>query len=161
LLGEDRAAVLELIVAEHDLRGMWQGGAPAEEYLRRFPEFQAELAARLGDATGPDGKCWPVLPGYEILGVLGRGGMGVVFKARQPSPGRIVAVKTTLPGHVASTDELERFRREADAMARLNHPHIVPVYEVGEHNGRPHFSMKFCPGGSLAGQVKGPRDPNG
>ncbi len=89
------------------------------------------------------------MPGYEVLKELSHGGMGVVYKARQLGFNRIVALKMILSGSYAGAEERERFRIEAEAVARLQHPNIVQVYEVGEHEGKPFFSMEFCPGGGL------------
>jgi WD40 repeat protein/tRNA A-37 threonylcarbamoyl transferase component Bud32 len=97
----------------------------------------------------------PVIPGYEILGVLGRGAMGVVYQARQVKAGRVVALKMILTGGHASPAEMERFRTEAQAIGGLNHPHVVQVYEVSDHDGLPYFSLEFCSGGSLATRLKG------
>jgi serine/threonine protein kinase len=102
------------------------------------------------------------VPGYEILGELGRGGIGVVYKARQLGLNRIVALKMIRGGSQAGSGQLERFKREAESVARLQHPHIVQVYEVGEYQGLPCFSLEFVEGGSLdlklAGAALPPRE---
>jgi WD40 repeat protein/serine/threonine protein kinase len=91
----------------------------------------------------------PDVPGYEVLGVLGRGGMGVVIKARHRVLGRLVAIKLPLTGHLGGADERERFLREARAAARLHHPHICPIHEVGQIEGRPYLVLHFVSGKTL------------
>jgi WD40 repeat protein len=95
------------------------------------------------------------VPGYEVMRELGRGGMGVVYQARHLKLGRIVALKMILAGGHAGKDELTRFVVEGEAIARLQHPNIVQIYEVGECGGLPFFSLEFCPGGSLDAKLAG------
>jgi WD40 repeat protein/tRNA A-37 threonylcarbamoyl transferase component Bud32 len=91
---------------------------------------------------------------YEVLDEIARGGMGIVFKARQQKLGRIVALKMILAGRLADQGDVERFQREARAAARLKHPHIVPVHETGEYEGRHYFTMDFVDGPSLAHVIR-------
>lgn len=123
---------------------------------------QKGIRARPADSAG-----WPSIPGYTIEGVLGRGAMGKVFKARQSQlGGRLVALKVIVTGQVAGAEELARFRLEAAALASLNHPNIVQVYEVGEWftgDGSatlPFFSMEYVDGGTLGQRLaKSPQPP--
>jgi serine/threonine-protein kinase len=91
----------------------------------------------------------PEIAGYEVLELIGRGGMGVVYKARQIALDRIVALKMLRPGVESDDEEFLRFRTEAEASAQLQHPHIVPIYEVGEQDGRPYLALEYVAGGGL------------
>lgn len=93
------------------------------------------------------------VPGYEILSELGRGGMGVVYKARQHRLDRVVALKMILSGEFASKTDRERFRDEAVKLARVQHPNIVQIYEIGEYESRPYFAMEYLDGGSLSREL--------
>jgi serine/threonine-protein kinase len=97
----------------------------------------------------------PAVPGYEVLGELGRGGMGVVYQARHIALDRVVALKMILRGEHEGPEQRRRFRTEAEAVARLQHPNVVQIHEVGEHDGLPFFSLEFCPGGSLERKLGG------
>ncbi|MCI0465309.1 MAG: serine/threonine protein kinase [Gemmataceae bacterium] len=101
------------------------------------------------------------VPGYEILHELGRGGMGVVYKARQVGLNRLVALKMILAGDHAGTEAARRFLREAETIARLQHPNVVQVYDFGTHEGRPFFSLEYVEGGSLADRLNGTPQPAG
>ena len=106
----------------------------------------ATLAPRPND--GPPAQRWPARVGdYDILGILGHGGMGVVYRAVQRTLNRPVALKMIRSGSYAHPEEIAHFRAEAQTIARLQHPNIVQVYEVGEENGCPFFSLEFMDGG--------------
>jgi serine/threonine protein kinase len=160
--------------------GEVDAGADAnrEALLARHPEWAGHLAAFFADRDRLTALLGPLTPpkqastvsggspnvgtpvavptggerfgDYELLEEIARGGMGVVFKARQLSLARTVALKMILSGQLATGLEVQRFRLEAEAVAKLDHPNIVPIYEVDSHDGRPFYSMKFIEGGNLA-----------
>ncbi len=108
-----------------------------------------------GDDTHPFRAGMPAVPGYEILGELGRGGMGVVYRARQIRLDRVCALKMILAGAHADAQATARFLSEAQAIARLHHPHIVQIYSIGEARGLPYVELEYLPGGSLDRDLDG------
>ena len=114
------------------------------------------------DAAPPRGRGptrWPIVPGFEILEELGRGGMGVVYQARQINLNRLVALKMVLAGVHAGPVALARFHKEAQAVASLRHADIVQIHDVGQADGLPYLCLEFIDGGSLADQIDGrPQD---
>ena len=186
LLG-DPEVLLDLIYHEVIVREEFGDAPGLEEYLDRFPQFarqlgdQFELHAALNDtqwldkggATGLDpvttlanagraaSGAWPSIPGYELIRELGRGGMGVVYLAWQTGLNRLTALKMILAGDFTRMRDRVRFCNEAEAVARLEHPNLVRIYEIGEQDGRPYFSMEYVPGGSLAHALRSTPLPPG
>jgi serine/threonine-protein kinase len=138
-----------------EVRRRWQQMRLVEAELEAM--FPARRRGPGGDraARRPQGDDLPQIPGYEVEAVLGRGGMGVVYKARHLRLNRPVALKMLLAGAYAGPPERERFLREAEAVAGLRHANIVQVHDMGEHDGRPFFTMEYVEGGSLAQKLLG------
>ena len=132
----------------------------ATEGFVRSPGVTAANTEEASRSTGgrEDGKR-PRITGYEILGVLGTGGMGIVYKARHLRLDRLVALKMIKAGAGAQPDDLARFEAEARAVAAIDHPNIIKIFEIGEHDGLPYFSLEFLEGGSLAQRIAGKPQP--
>jgi serine/threonine-protein kinase len=133
-------------------------------HWRQIRWVNAELNALFpgsSDRPGPpaDEPELPRIQGYEVEGILGRGGMGIVFRAHHQRLNRNVALKMILAGPYADPDERKRFVQEAEAVASLRHPNIVPVYDAGEIDGRPYFTMELVEGGRLSQKVSGLPQP--
>jgi WD40 repeat protein/HEAT repeat protein len=174
---DDRDQRVNEAIAEY-LAGCDAGTPPDRAaFLTRHADVADSLRAFLADHDGMQ-KAAPPLPAvgepetlgsepfgapalgsiryfgdYELLDEIARGGMGVVYRAKQVSLNRVVAVKMILAGAYAGDRDVQRFRAEAEAAANLDHPHILPIYEVGDHAGHQYFSMKYIEGGSLASPV--------
>ena len=173
---------IDLVFAEYLLREELGERPTLEEYQGRFPRYAGELKLQLelhhaiaagdtcggslpndltnalaGRGTEPKVRSpeYPIIPGYEMLGELGRGGMGVVYRARQVRLNRPCALKMILAGHLAGDRAGVRFLAEAEAAARLRHPNIVQIHALGECDGRPFLEMEFVEGGSLAQRLDG------
>jgi sodium-dependent dicarboxylate transporter 2/3/5 len=162
----DREQRIDAAVAAY-LEAIEAGEAPIrKDWLDRYPDLAPELAEFFADydligdvggtvATGSHIELPAVVEDYELLSEIGRGGMGVIYKARQISLGRLVAVKTVIAGARASADVLARFHAEAAAAAKLQHPNIITVHDVFEHDGATYFSMELVEGDSLARAIRG------
>ena len=178
--GAESAALLqELILLDIAYRRQRGETAQSAGYLVRFPKVDSAWLDRVIAPSPPaDEAPAPLAPktvrelrpsqsaqanggpavriaGYEVLRELGRGGMGVVYQARHLRLDRVVALKMILAGGHAGEAELARFRTEAEAVARLQHPNIVQIFEVGEHADLPYFSLEFCGGGGLDKKLNG------
>ena len=156
---------MERLVGKVDTDGVGGFGVQqtADLSARSDPDF-SQGDATLAERPNAQGSILapPMLPGelgrvgdYRILSVLGRGGMGIVFKAEHVQLKRLVALKMVLAGQHARREELLRFRTEAQAVARLQHPNIIQIHEIGEHNELPYLTLEFCAGGTLATHLDG------
>jgi WD40 repeat protein len=163
-LATDAQAIRQLAQAEWQLRTEL-GPPPTEaEFRQRFPQLVDGQTISLPpvlvaqpETLPPAGPIDPELPitvpGYEILGELGRGGIGVVYQARDLKLNRLVALKMILAGSHASSQDRERFLTEAAAVAALQHPNIVQIHEIGESAGLPYMALEYLDGGSLHGRL--------
>jgi DNA-binding beta-propeller fold protein YncE/tRNA A-37 threonylcarbamoyl transferase component Bud32 len=175
-LAENPTCAVELIFQEFLLREQLGEAPRPEEFVQRFPQFAQQLKLvfqvdrQIGEEWPPEaaaparteaaaGMDRPPSADYEIVGELGRGGSSVVYQARQLGLNRMVALKRIRDGTHAGSEQRQRFRIEAEAIARLQHPHIVQIFEVGEEDGGPYFSLEFMEGGSLAAKLGGNPQP--
>ena len=154
----------EEVCADHpelltEVRRRWRRMCAIEEELDAF--FPVAGPGRAADTSesGHAGANLPEIPGYDVEALLGRGGMGVVYKARHRRLNRPVALKMLIAGAHAGPTERARFQREAEAVASLHHANIVAVYDVGDHEGCPYFTMELLEGGSLAQALAGTPQP--
>jgi tetratricopeptide (TPR) repeat protein len=180
-LQADSTSAFEVVYSEFIVRESLGESPCLEEFAWRFPDLADRLrhqiafhrvltiddevdppprSSRPGPADdGPGVAGTPEIPGYRVLGELGRGGAGVVYKARQLTLNRLVALKVIQAGQQALPGAVDRFRAEAEAVARFQHPNIIQVYEVGEHEGLGYLALEYAAGGSLETAIAGtPQD---
>jgi hypothetical protein len=144
---------LQALEAMNDVLASREGGQGTASLPFALPETVVSGAEAPVEASPVEGESVPCIPGYVILRELGRGGMGVVYQARQTGLKRLVALKMLLAGRYAAPSDRARFQAEVEAVARLQHPNLVQVFEVGEHEGRAFFSMEYLDGGNLEDQI--------
>jgi WD40 repeat protein len=174
-LQSDGEAVLDLIYHEVLLRRQAGRRPTVDDYQSRFPKLadairrlfevddviEAPEPAASGALASSRPAAPPSIPGFDVNELLGHGGMGVVYRARQTALNRPVALKFLRSGELATATQLDRFRSEAEAVARLRHPNIVQIHGVGEHDGQPYLVLEYLEGGSLAATLGGtPRAPH-
>ncbi len=161
------AASEEVILAVFNdtVQDVAQASTPDSKEQQHVPDSEIRTGAYMPDSAVRTGAYVPetgqasipvpgVPPGYEVLEVISSGGQGCVYKARHLGLNRIVALKVILSGVAATSDQRERFRREAHSIALLQHPNVIEVFDYGESQGQPFMAMEYCSGGSLAARVK-------
>ncbi len=168
--------LLDLVYHEYVLREEFGENPQSDDYLRQFPDLAGELELHFEvhravidrslletDEPAAD-RTWPAadnvrrepladLPNYEILESIGEGGMATVYRARHRRLGRIVALKMFHPGRIPAARELKRFEAEASFLARLSHPNIIQIFEIGQSNGLPFLALEFAAAGSLSDRL--------
>ncbi|MCY2978462.1 MAG: protein kinase [Planctomycetota bacterium] len=156
-LSKDLPRVLEYRSRFPEIDSLWLRtllAAPSSPVLPAASDKRSVLDRFMDDPTE-----LPRVSGYEVLELIGRGGMGIVYKALQVNLNRLVALKMVLAGDLAGPETLSRFRAEARAVAQLQHPNLVQIYEVGEHHGRPYLAFEYVAGGGLDQRLRGEPQP--